>query len=156
MNGQQVQAQQYSGPVFNPRTGKEDYFFYLTQPTDISSAATPQQSVIQFDADSQFLWVALSYQASIITTGAGAVLTESTNVIPLVTVYMADGGSGKYLSNAPLPLGAIAGDGKRPYRLIGPRVFAPNSTLNLNWQTWVAAGTTYRIQLVFHGIKLYS
>lgn len=149
----QVQAQPYQGPIFNPKNGPEDYFFYVTTPAGISSVSGPQQSLIQFDADSQFLWIATSYQAQI----AGAVLTNDTNVVPLVNVYMSDGGSGKYLSNAPMPLAAIAGDGKMPYRLIGPRVFQPNSTLNFNWTSnGVVAGTTYTINLVLHGIKLYS
>lgn len=151
----QTQAAPYQGPVFNPRSGKEDYFFYVTSPAEISSVATPQSSVLQFDADSQFLCIALSYQASIQTGGLGAPLTEATNVIPLVSVNIQDGGSGKYLMNAPVPLGAIAGDGKRPYRLIGPRVFQPNSTVNFNWQSFVTAGTTYKITLVLHGIKVY-
>lgn len=151
MNGNQPPAVPYQGPVFNPRDGKEDYFFYVTTPAGISSVATPQQSLIQFDADSDFLWIATSYQASI----AGALLTEATNVIPLVNVLMSDGGSGKYLSNAPLPLAAIAGDGKRPYRLIGPRVMQPSSTLNFNWTAAVVAGTTYNITLILHGIKRY-
>lgn len=147
----QTQAVAYQGPVFSPRNGNEDYFWYVTTPANISSVATPQQSVIQIDADSEFLWIATSYSANI----AGAALTEATNVIPLVTVQIQDGGSGKFLSNAPMPLSAIAGDGKRPYRLIGPRTFAPNSTINFNWANQVAAGTTYTLSMVLHGIKRY-
>lgn len=150
----QVQSQPYQGPIFNPKNGPEDYFWYATSPAGISSVAANAQSQIQFDADSQFLWIATSYQANI----GGALVEESTNVIPLVNLQMQDGGSGKYLSNAPLPLGAIAGDGKRPYRLIGPRVWQPNSTLNINWSAVsnLVAGSTYSITLVLHGLKLYS
>lgn len=144
------------GPVFNPRNntsqGASDFFWYATTPAAISTVAPNAQSLIQIDADSQFAWIATSYQASI----AAAALTESTNVIPLVTVNIQDGGSGKYLSNAPLPLGAIAGDGKRPYRLIGPRIFQPSATVNFNWVNAVAAGTSYAITLILHGVKLYN
>lgn len=147
-----TQAVPYEGPVFNPRAGKEDYFWYATTPAALSSVAPQALSNIQIDADSEFLWIALSYQASILD----AVVTEATNVIPLVSVQIQDGGSGKYLSNAPLPLGAIAGDGKRPYRLIGPRVFKPNSTVNFNWTSQVAAATTYEVTLILHGIKRYT
>lgn len=144
------------GPVFNPQAntlqGRTDYFWYFTTPAALSSVAPAAQSLIQIDADSQFALLAFSYQASI----AGAALTEDTNVIPLVTVNIADGGSGKYLMNGPIPLGAIAGDGKRPYRLIGPRIFQPNSTINFNWASFVAAGTSYSITLVLHGVKLYN
>lgn len=144
------------GPVFNPRQntnqGVSDYFWYATTPAAISTVAPNAQSLIQLDADSQFAWLATSYQANI----AAAALTEATNVIPLVTVNIQDGGSGKYLSSAPLPLAAIAGDGKRPYRLIGPRIFQPSATVNFNWVNAVAAGTSYTITLVFHGVKLYN
>lgn len=151
----QTQAVAYQGPVFNPRNGKEDYFFYATTPATLSSAAAQAASVLQFDADSQFLWIATSYQASIITGGLSGLLTEATNVIPTASIQIADGGSGKYLMNAPIPLGAIAGDGKRPYRLIGPRVIAPNSTLNFNWTYFGVAGTDVKVTLVLHGIKVY-
>jgi hypothetical protein len=144
------------GPLFNPQAntlqGRTDYFWYATSPAALSSVAPAAQSVIQIDADSQFALLAFSYQASILA----AALTEGTNVIPLVTVSIADGGSGKYLMNAPIPLAAIAGDGKNPYRLIGPRVFQPNSTVNFNWASFVAAGTSYAITLVLHGVKLYN
>jgi hypothetical protein len=144
------------GPVFNPQAntlqGRTDYFWYATTPAALSSVAPAAQSLIQIDADSQFALLAFSYQASI----AAAAVTESSNVIPLVSVNIADGGSGKYLMNGPIPLGAIAGDGKRPYRLIGPRIFQPNSTINFNWTSNVAAGTSYAITLVLHGVKLYN
>lgn len=136
--------------AFNPRTGNKDFFFYQTQVASIAALALAT-SLVQIDADADFYCVALSYQASI----AGAALTESTNVIPLVTVLITDTGSGRNLSNAPLPLPTIAGDGKRPYRLIRPRVFGASSTLQLNWTNF-SAGTTYApLSLVFHGYKKY-
>jgi len=144
------------GPVFNPRQntnqGNSDYFWYVSTPADLSTVAPQAQSLIQLDADSQFAWLATSYQADI----ANATLTEATNVIPLLLVNIQDGGSGKYLSSAPLPVATIAGDGKRPYRLIGPRIFQPSATVNFNWTNNVVAGTTLSISLVFHGVKLYN
>jgi len=144
------------GPIFNPQAntlqGRTDYFWYPTTPAALSSVAPAAQSLVQIDADSQFALLALTYQASV----AAAALTDGTNVIPLVTVSIADGGSGKYLMAGPIPLGAIAGDAKQPYRLIGPRIFQPNSTINFNWTSFVAAGTSYLITLVLHGVKLYN
>lgn len=142
----------YEGPMMNPRVGgKEDFFFYVTSIAALSTVAPNAQSLIQFDADSEFLWIATSYQASI----AAAALTVATNVVPLANVQISDGGSGKFLSNAPMPLSTIAGDGREPYRLIAPRVFAPSATVNFNWTNAVAAGTSYAITLVLHGIKRY-
>jgi hypothetical protein len=137
---------------FNPRVGNEDYFWYANRVTGLSSTATTGTGLINIDADSDFYCVAFSYQADI----AAAALTESTNVIPLLTLLITDTGSGKSLSNTPLPIASIAGDGKRPYRLVRPRVFLSNATVQLNWTSYVAAGTTYNITFVMHGYKIYK
>lgn len=138
--------------AFNPREGGEDYFWYANRVTGLSSVAPNATGIINIDADSDFYCVAISYQADI----AGALQTESTWVIPLVTLQINDTGSGKSLSNVPLPLGSMAGDGKRPYRLPRPRVFLSNATVQFNWQSFVVAGTTYNITLVLHGFKVYK
>lgn len=138
--------------VFNPKDGNEDYFWYGARVTGLSSVAPNGTSIINIDADSDFYCVAFSYQADV----AVAALTESTNIIPLVTLQINDTASGKALSNIPLPLAAMAGDGKRPYRLVRPRVFASNGTVQLQWQSFVAAGTTYNITFLMHGFKVYK
>ncbi len=138
--------------VFNPRDGMEDYFWYAARVTGLVSTAPNATSIINIDADSDFYCVAFSYQADI----AGAILTESTNPIPLVTLQINDTGSGKSLSNIPLPLGTMAGDGKRPYRLVRPRLFQSNATVQLQWLAYMAAGTTYNITFVMHGFKQYK
>lgn len=137
---------------FNPRTNDEDYFWYANTVTGISSVAPTATGIINLDADSDFYCVALSYYADI----AGAVQTDSSRVIPLVNLLITDTASGKALSNAPLPIGAIMGDGTRPYRFVRPRVFMSNATIQLNYTSFVAAGTTYRIQTVLHGYKVYK
>ena len=139
--------------VFNPRENGSDYFWY-THPAinTLSSVAVTAVGLINLDADSDFYCVALSYQVSI----ADAALTESTNVLPLVRVLITDTGSGKALMNTPIALTALAGDGKRPYRLVRPRVFLSNATIQIGYTSYVAAGTTYSdLQLVLHGYKVY-
>ena len=139
--------------VFNPRENGSDYFWYThTAINTLSSVAVTAVGLINLDADSDFYCVALSYQASI----ADAALTESSNVLPLVRVLITDTGSGKALMNAPISLSALAGDGKRPYRLVRPRVFLSNATIQIGYTSYVAAGTTYSdLQLVLHGYKVY-
>lgn len=129
-----------------------DFFWYRAPSFTISSVLTPVTNNIQIDASADFLWIATSYQASI----AGALLTESTNVIPLISLQISDTGSGKFMSNLPIPLAAFAGDGKRPYRLVKPRIFGKNATIGLNWTSFVVAGTTYTIDFVMHGYKVYN
>ena len=140
-----------STPVFNPRETGSDYFWYAARITGLSSAAPTGSAIISLDSDSDFYCIATSYQADI----AGAALTESGNLIPLVNVQVTDTGSGKALMNTPIPIGALAGDGKRPYRLARPRVFLANATLQLAFTSYVAAGTTYNITFVLHGYKVY-
>lgn len=137
--------------VFGMAKGR-DWFFYIADVAAISTAVPNVATPLQIDADSDFYWVATSYQADI----AAATLTEATNVVPLVRLQMQDTGTGRFFQNAPMALGAIAGDGKRPYRLPRPRRFGKNATININWTNAVAAGTTYRIQLVLHGYKIYT
>lgn len=142
-----------NAPTFNPRETGSDYFWY-THPaiSTLANTAPNATGLINLDADSDFYCIALSYQASI----ADAALTESGNVIPLVRVQITDTGSGKALMNTPISLAAMAGDGKRPYRLARPRVFLSNATIQIAYTSYVAAGTTYTdLQLVFHGYKVY-
>lgn len=135
-----------------------DFFWYRAPSFAISSVLTPITNNIQIDASADFLWIASSYQASITADAGvtGAIVTEATNVIPLINLQIADTGSGKFMSNQPIPLGAFAGDGKNPYRLVKPRIFGKNSTIGLNWTSFVAAGTAYRIDFVMHGYKVYN
>lgn len=146
----QVQLPAVDG-AFNPRVGNKDFFWYSARITGLASTAPTGTSLINIDADADFYCVALSYQADI----AGAVQTESSWVIPLVNLLITDAGSGKALMNNPVPMASFFGDGKRPYRLIRPRVFAASATIQLNYTSYVAAGTTYNITTVLHGYKAY-
>ena len=139
--------------VFNPRENGTDYFWYTHTPiSTLSSLAVTATAFINLDADSDFYCVGLTYAASI----ADAALTESTNVLPLVRLQITDTGSGKALMNSPIAMYAFLGDGKRPYRLVRPRVFLANATIQLSYTSFVAAGTTYTdVQVVFHGYKVY-
>lgn len=133
------------------RRGNKDYFWYGPPVFTMSSVLTPVTNNIQLDADANFMWIASTYQIDV----AGALLTEATNIIPLVSLLINDTGSGKNLMNVAVPLGSMAGDGKRPYRLPRPRVFGANATIQLNWTAFVVAGTTYNIRFTMHGFKVY-
>lgn len=141
-------------PNYFGRDTQKDYFFYSVQVPSIDSTTGPVSTPLNIDNDADFYWIASTYQAWI-TPAAPAALTEATNVIPLVYVELQDTGSGRYFQARPIPLPAIAGDGKRPYRLIRPRRFGANTTINMKWTNIVTAGTTYRIEFVLHGYKIY-
>lgn len=135
--------------IFDPRTDGSDYYWYVANVPNLAPGATGNQA-IQIDAGTDFYWIATTIQADI---GAGA-LEESTDIIPLVTILINDTGTSRNLMNAPVPLGSICGDGKRPYRLVRPRLFRANSIINLTMVSYVAAGTTYgNLYLTLHGYR---
>jgi hypothetical protein len=139
--------------IFDPRTDGSDYYWYIANPTNagvspLAPAATGNAS-IQIDAGTDFYWIATTIQADI----AGGALLESTDIIPLVTLLINDTGTSRNLMNAPVPLGSVCGDGKRPYRLVRPRLFRANSIINLTFTNY-SAGTTYaNLYLTLHGYR---
>lgn len=139
--------------AFNPRETGSDYFWYShTAISTLVSTAPNATALINIDADSDFYCTALTMAASI----ANAVLTDATDVVPLVTLQITDTGSGKSLMNTPIQMDSILGRGRLPYRLNRPRVFMANATIQLSFVATVAAGTTYsNLQVVFHGYKVY-
>jgi hypothetical protein len=139
-------------PNYFGRDTQKDYFFYVVDVPPLSTVIPNQSTPLVIDNDADFFWIASTYQADI----AAAALTEDTNVLPLVNLELQDTGSGRNFMNAPVRLTNIAGDGKRPYRLIRPRRFGANTTIGMKWTNKVAAGTEYRIQFVFHGYKIYK
>jgi hypothetical protein len=145
-----------------------DVFWYGPPAAVALSTAAPQGTqVIQIDADSNFEWTAATYQAliagdSVPTSSSDDValthpwpIMEANNLIPPVLLQIVDTGSGKYLMNTPVPLGAFFGDGKNPYRLNAPREFSANSSIQLNWTFIGSAGVTYTIYPVLHGFKKF-
>jgi hypothetical protein len=137
--------------IFDPRTDGSDYYWYVVNnPTGTAFAAgVTVNGSIQIDNGTDFYWIATSYQADI----AGGALTESGNLIPLVTMLINDTGTSRNLMNNAIPLPAIAGDGKRPYRLVRPRLFRANSVINFTFANY-SAGTTYTdLYVTLHGYR---
>jgi len=135
--------------IFDPRTDGSDYYWYITNPGALAPGATGN-SQIQIDAGTDFYWIATTIQSDI---GEG-VLTESTDIIPLVTVLINDTGTSRNLMNSGVPLGSLCGDGKRPYRLVRPRLFRANSIVGFTFTSYVAAGTTYgNLYFTMHGYR---
>lgn len=138
--------------AFGDKRQNKDYYWYAPDPFAIQSTDPVINQTINISDDGDFYWTATSYQISI----AGALLTEATNIIPLITINIVDTGSQRNLMNIPVPLAAIAGDGKRPYRLPKPRIFTRNSTIQLKFVPFLVAGTIYTVQFVMHGYKNYG
>lgn len=146
-------------PTFSPGSmnggrippGNRDYFVYPVALGSLAAAAIATVNT-PISADSDFYLTALSYFSEI----AGGAQTDSSRVIPLLTVQFTDTGSGRQLFNQAAPLHAIAGDGPRPYRLIHPRLFRKSTNIQTQ-ATNVSAGTTYATTFIcLIGFKLYD
>jgi hypothetical protein len=164
----QQQRESEAEPMMFGKGYKNDAFWYGPPAAVALSDTNPQGTqVIQIDAEANFEWIASSYQAliageSVPTSSSDDAaythpwpIIEANNLIPPVLLQIVDTGSGKYLMNTPIPLGAFFGDGKNPYRLIAPREFGANASIQLNWTYIGPAGVTYTIYPVLHGFKKF-
>lgn len=136
------------------KAGNRDQFFYaISFPTAGVAPAASFTGTIAISADADFYCNALSYQA--FNHASITALTESTNPIPAITVLITDTGSSRQLMNQAVPITTIAGDGKRPYRLIYPRLFRRTASINLTFTNNDTA-LTINLDFVLHGFKVYS
>jgi len=71
-----------------------------------------------------------------------------------VDLEMQDTGSGRNFQNAPLPLTCIAGDGKRPFRLVRPALWRQHHDQHEVDQP-SRGRHRYRIRFVLCGYKIY-
>lgn len=130
--------------------GPRDFYSYTQRAAALANGATTSLT-FQIEADSYFYMNALSYTADI----AAGPLTESTNVLPLVTLTLLDSGSGRQLMANAVPIPSIMGDGKRPFRLPKPRRFVPTAQITATLVNY-SAGTTYNVSLTLSGFKVYA
>lgn len=149
-------VERLKGKAMNPNNGIMDpktgiFFIYQTPNIAALAPAANSPQPLQFDQDSNFVLQKISYFCDI----AGAVQTDSTRVLPLVTLQITDSGNSQGFMNAPVPIPAFLGDGRLPFVLPQPMVIRPNATLQFNFTNY-SAGTTYanlRIDLI--GIKRF-
>lgn len=157
---QALQAQFKQGPpesTFAPSGGStyvvpgpRDFYGYTQRATSLAAGATTSLTY-QIEADSYFYMNAFMYQAD----EAGADLTYSSNIQPLITIVFFDSGSGRQLMANPTPVGCVLGDAKHPFRLPKPRRVAPTSQITATLVNYSAA-TTYNISITLSGFKVYS
>lgn len=128
-----------------------DFFVYLAE-TGTLAAAARSTDTVQIEADSMFILDKISVFADV----AGGAQTESSRIVPLVTMAIKDTGSGRDLQQEPIPLPSIAGNGELPFVLPQPRVFQPNSSVSFSFENF-SAGTTYEnVYISLIGRKLFE
>lgn len=128
----------------------EDYFVYNVEFLDIAPAEV-QQGNIQIQADSDFKWVAATFQADI----AAAAYNAGDRPIPLVNLQIVDTGSGRQLFFNALPIETIFGSGQLPFILPIPRIFRARSSIALTMSNFDAA-ETYNVRLALIGTKIFT
>jgi hypothetical protein len=129
--------------------GPRDFYSYTQRVALAGVVGTTAVMTFQIEADSYFYMNALSYQADT----ALANVTDSTNIIPLVTLVMFDTGSGRQLMANPVPFNCIAGYNGAPYRLPKPRRFTSTAQITATLVNYSAVA--YNISLCLSGFKVY-
>jgi hypothetical protein len=144
---------QPSTPIVAGRTKPpvlRDFFTYVVNFNPGPAAGLPASTTIQVQADSDFELQKLAFFADI----ALAAVTESTRVLPLVTIQLTDQGSGRQIFSLPVPIPAIMGDGRIPFILPTTKIFVANSAIGVDIANYSSA-TTYNIRIALIGAKIF-
>jgi len=128
---------------------RQDFYSYVLDFSAVAAGAVSSNS-FSIDTDSNFSLSMMMQQSDL----AGAAITVSTDIVPLCTIQITDGGSSRQLFSNPAPLAAVMGKGDNPFILPNVREFAAGSTVSVTLTNYSAA-TTYNVRLVFSGIKTY-
>lgn len=127
----------------------KDFYVYQEDFSALANA-TSATGTINIQADSDFILQKITYFADI----AAAIQTDSSRVVPLITIQIVDAGSGRNLIEAPAPISSLFGEGDLPFILPTPRVFFARSNIELTVANF-SVGTTYNLRLSFIGYKAY-
>jgi hypothetical protein len=158
-------SQQGSGPPpgslaqdqYGITSTNQNRFFFTYQTPNIASLgllATATNSIL-FDNDSVFEWTKMTVWAYDDSPHISEI-TNSSIIVPSVTLQIQDTGQGAYYSNAAIPLGAYAGAFGLPYVLPTPQFIAPQATLQFTFTSEEGTGgkTYYNLRVQLHGFKI--
>lgn len=130
--------------------GIRDIFIQEIDFAGLAAAGTATGSfTVQQDAN--FLWQYGMYFADI----AAAAQTDSTRVIPLVSVIITDEGSGRQLMQSAVPVPSLFGTGEMPLILPTPRFFRAQTQVSVSVTNFDAAAT-YNLKLSLLGTKFFK
>lgn len=129
----------------------ESMFCYSTPTVVTLATSASSTSNIQFQSDSVFQALRLSFLAFVSGTPTTAI------TYPPILLQIADTSSGANLFDTAIPLGAIAygGAGFGPFDLPAPRFFARNATATLTF-TNLSASVAYSVYFNLQGRKLFA
>lgn len=137
-------------PWENVGNRRRDFYVYEAETLAIAVGASTNDT-INIEADSDFILQKLTYQAD----NAGIAQTDSSRVIPNVSVQITDTGSGRQLMQDFIPVSSFFGTGQLPFILPNPRLFMRNSTIQIAFTSFEVAATP-NVRLAFIGYKVYG
>jgi len=127
----------------------KDFFIYEEDFSAIASGSS-QTGSINIQADSDFVVQKLTFFSDI----AGAVQTDSTRVIPLISLQITDTGSGRNLMESAIPVSNLFGTGQIPFILPQPKLFLARSSVTITVDNF-SDSTTYNLRLSLIGYKVF-
>jgi len=133
----------------------EDYYIYDVRFTNLLRSpfvGSRQIGFIQIERDSDFLVQKLAY---FINDFTGSTKTIGTTLFPFVTVLITDTGSGRQLSNNPVPITAMMGDGRLPYVLPTPKLFPKSARMSIAVENLESSLNYNDLQIQFEGKKIF-
>jgi len=129
----------------------DEFYIYSTGRPAAGLAALATSTInIAIQADSDFLIEKLTFNADI----AGATQTDSSRLIPNVSVLLTNTGSGRAMMNVQLPLSGLFGTGQLPMILPRQYLLPASAVLQIQLVSFEAAVIPF-ITLNFIGRKLY-
>ena len=127
----------------------DEFFAYTAVRTSVAAGAAATVNVT-IESNSDFLVEKLTYTADI----AAAAQTDSSRIIPNVTVQVNATGSGRNMFNITSPIQALFGTGQLPFILPRAYLLPAASTIQITFTSFEAAVTNL-ITVVFAGRKLF-
>lgn len=135
----------------NSKYFAKDFFVYQIGPFSSLAPSASLPGNVTLDADSDFLWQKFNVFATTGNDGA----TQSTQVVPALTITIKDTSSGRDLMNSAVPLPALAGSGQLPFILPTAKIFQARGTISVNVANISDNATYTGIYLSFIGTKLF-
>lgn len=130
----------------------EDWFIYTAKAENLNFGTT-SNATINIQANSDFLLYKTVYIAYPNLTTS---LTDSTTLVPHISVQLTDTGSGQQLFSEPAPISTMSGTGERPFILSRPRTLRANTTLVVGFENFSTALDYELVYLQFIGQKVFN
>lgn len=146
------QLSAFRGPPPGYAVMREPFFYQVPVFASLAILTGTATNQLLIQADSDFEWVAGAYEFDV----AAAQTTISAQPVPNMTIQIQDTGSGRFMSNAAVPVPNLFGPGiARARPLPITKLFKANSSISFIAVNFDAAVATGNLRLTLLGWKLY-